>query len=184
MSTAAKPLMTVDEFLGWAEGRDGRWELQDGEVIAMSPERVAHLETKAEAMFALRNAIERAKAPCRVVRDGATVRIAARTAFEPDALVYCGSRLPPAAIEIPGPLIVVEVLSEGTAARDYGVKLAGYFSLPSLAHYLILDPDSRMAIHHKRGQGEVIETQIFQDGVLRIEPPGLETPVRDLFAPA
>ena len=29
--------MTVDEFLGWAEGRDGRWELQDGELIAMSP---------------------------------------------------------------------------------------------------------------------------------------------------
>jgi Uma2 family endonuclease len=92
--------------------------------------------------------------------------------------------LPPEAIEIPEPLIVVEVLSEGTAARDHGLKLAGYFSLPSLAHYLILDPDARTAIHHKRGQGEVIETGIFKDGVLRLEPPGLEIPVRDLFAPA
>lgn len=37
MPTVAKPLMTVDEFLVWAEGRDGRWELQDGELVAMAP---------------------------------------------------------------------------------------------------------------------------------------------------
>ncbi len=184
MSTAAEKLMTVDEFLGWAEGREGRWELLDGRPIAMSPERVAHAETKAEAWAALRHAVERAGAPCRATPDGMTVRISARMAFEPDALVYCGERLPPGAIEVPSPVIVVEVLSEGTEARDHGVKLAGYFSLPSLAHYLILDPERRTAIHHKRGQGEVIETRIFNDGVLRLEPPGLEIPVQDMFAPA
>jgi Uma2 family endonuclease len=184
MSTVAKPQLTVDEFLASADGRDGRWELQDGELVAMSPERVAHLETKAEVMFALRSVIERARAPCRVLPDGATVRIAARTAFEPDAVVYCGARLPPDAIEIAEPIIVVEVLSDGTAARDHGVKLAGYFSLPSVAHYLILDPVSRMAIHHKRGQGDVIETRILKDDVLRLDPPGLEVPLPDLFAPA
>ncbi len=184
MPSAATSLMTVDEFLGWAEGREGRWELQDGELVAMSPERLVHTETKYEVVVALKSAIGRAGASCHAVPDGATVRISARTAFEPDATVYCGPRLPPVAIEIPEPLIVVEVLSEGTAARDHGLKLAGYFSLPSLAHYLILDPDSRTAIHHKRGQGEVIETRIFKDGVLRLEPPGLEIPVGDLFAPA
>ena len=144
MSTVAEPLMTVDEFLVWAEGRDGRWELQDGELVGMAPERLVHTETKYEIVAALKSAIRRANAPCHAVPDGATVRIAARTAFEPDALVYCGPRLPPDSIEIPEPLIVVEVLSGGTAARDHGVKLAGYFSLPSVAHYLILDPDSRM----------------------------------------
>jgi Uma2 family endonuclease len=184
MSTAAEKLMTVDEFLGWAEGREGRWELQDGVLIAMAPQRVAHLETKAEAWAALRRAVERAEAPCRVVPDGATVRIATRTAFEPDATVYCGPRLPPDAIEIPEPLIAVEVLSEGTASRDHGVKLAGYFSLPSLAHYLILDPERRTVIHHKRGQGEVIETRILTDGSLRLDPPGLELTVAELFPPA
>ncbi len=183
MSTVAKPLMTVDEFLVWAEGRDGRWELQEGELVAMAPERVAQLETKAEAFIALRSAIRSANAPCHAVPDGATVRIAARTAFEPDALVYCAARLPPDSIEIPEPLIVVEVLSEGTAARDHGVKLAGYFSLMSVAHYLILDPDSRMAIHHRRGLGDVIETRILRDGQLRLDPPGLDIPVLDMFAP-
>jgi len=184
MSNAAEKLMTVDEFLGWAEGRDGRWELFDGRPIAMSPERVAHAETKLEAATALRDAIRRAGAPCHVMPDGMTVRITARMAFEPDALVYCGDRLPPGAIEVPSPLIVVEVLSEGTEARDHGVKLAGYFSLPSVAHYLILDPNSRTAIWYKRGQGEVIETRILATGPLRLDPPGLELAMEELFAPA
>ncbi len=184
MSTAAHKLMTVDEFLGWAEGREGRWELQDGEVIAMAPERMAHVMVKGEAWAALRRAIEIAGCPCRVLPNGATIRIDSRTAFDPDAVVYCGQRLPPDAMEVPEPVVVVEVLSEGTAARDHGVKLAGYFSLPSLAHYLILDPDRRTAIHHKRGRGEVIETRILTDGSLRLDPPSLELAVSELFPPA
>ena len=39
MSTALK-LMTVEEFLPWAEGKEGRWELHDGVPVMMSPERV------------------------------------------------------------------------------------------------------------------------------------------------
>ena len=183
MSAAAKKRMTVEEFLVWSQAQEGRWELQDGEPLAMSPERIAYLETKFTAATALKNALDRAQAPCRAVPDGATVRIAASTAFEPDALVYCGPRLPPDATEIPNPLIVVEVLSPGTAVRDHGAKLEGYFSLSSVMHYLILDADSRKAIHHKRGQGDVIEARILSDGVLRLNPPGLDIPVVDMFAP-
>jgi Uma2 family endonuclease len=41
MSTPAQRKMTVDEFLIWAEGQDGRWELYNGVPYAMAPERVA-----------------------------------------------------------------------------------------------------------------------------------------------
>ena len=63
MTTAAQTLMTVDVFLVWAEGRDGRFELIDGRPIAMAPERAAHLESKAQAWAALSRAIKRAGAP-------------------------------------------------------------------------------------------------------------------------
>jgi Uma2 family endonuclease len=183
MSSAAEKKMSVDEFFAWAEGREGRWELHDGHPVAMSPERVLHAETKGMAFLALKRAIERAGVPCRAVPDGAAVRIAARTAFEPDATVYCGPRLPPQAIEIPAPVIVVEVLSPSTEGRDHRVKLRGYFSLPSVQHYLILDPDTRTLIRHKRGQGDIIETRILGEGLLRLEPPSIETAVADMFAP-
>ena len=84
--------------------------------------------------------------------DGMTVRISARTAFEPDALVVCPSPLDLNTMEIPNPIVVVEVLSPSTAADDHGLKLDGYFSLMSVEHYLIVDPDRRVMIHHKRGR--------------------------------
>jgi Uma2 family endonuclease len=174
--------MSADEFLVWAEAQEGRWELHDGTLVAMSPERVAHARTKGEVFRSLSAAITRAHSPCEALPDGAGVRIAHGTVFEPDALVYCGARLPPDAIEVPNPIIVVEVLSASTAARDHGAKLIGYFSLPSIAHYLILDPERRVLIHHKRGDGDVIETRILTEGLVRLDPPGLEAPVAEMFA--
>jgi Uma2 family endonuclease len=84
-------------------------------------------------------------------------------------------------LEVPTPIIVVEVLSPSTAGDDHGPKLTGYFSLPSVTHYLILDADRRVAIHHKRGVGDVIETRILSEGILRLDPPGLEIPIVELF---
>ena len=106
--------MTVDEFLAWAESHEGRYELIEGEVFAMSPQRVAHAVVKLNAVNALRAAIAKSGAPCRALPDGLTVRISKTTAFEPDALVYSGAPLPADAIEVPAPIIVVEVISPGS----------------------------------------------------------------------
>lgn len=87
MSGPAKNDMDVDAFLAWADGRQGRSELRDGRPVMMSPERVAHALVKLAAQIALRDGVRRAGLPCSVFPHGMTVRIAARTAFEPDALV-------------------------------------------------------------------------------------------------
>jgi Uma2 family endonuclease len=183
MSTALK-LMTVEEFLPWAEGKEGRWELHDGVPAMMSPERSLHAETKAEAYVALREAIRLKGLPCQVYPDGMAIRIDARATYEPDASVVCGPRVAPDAIEIDNPVIVVEVLSASTAAIDHGPKLSGYFSLPSVQHYLILDPERRVVIHHKRGAADAIETRVLSEGVARLDPPGFEVAVEALFPQA
>ena len=182
MSTALK-LMTADEFLPWAEGKEGRWELHDGVPVMMSPERSLHAETKLEALVGLRDFIRAAGLSCRVYPDGMVVRVDARTTYEPDAFVVYGPRAPPDALEIDNPVVVVEVLSPSMAAIDHGRKLSGYFSLPSVEHYLILDPDRRVVIHHKRGQGDAIETRVLTGGVARLDPPGFEVAVESLFPP-
>ena len=176
--------MTVDEFLGWTEGREGRWELHEGELVEKTPERPLHSATQRETVLALKGAIRNTGAPCHVTSDGAIVRISPNTAFEPDALVYVSPRQPPDAVEIPTPVIVVEVLSEATAERDQGVKLAGYFSVPSVAHYLVLDPERRTVAHHRRADDGRIDTRMLTDGPLWLEPPGLAFFVEELFAPA
>jgi hypothetical protein len=60
MSNPAKNEMDVDAFLVWGEGRDGRWELRDGQPVMMSPERAGHALTKFSAQFALRESVQRA----------------------------------------------------------------------------------------------------------------------------
>ena len=191
MSTALK-LMTVEEFLPWAEGKEGRWELHDGvpvmissvDPVMMSPERAANIRTKFSAAKALDGAVTTAGLSCEVFADGMAVRVDARTTYEPDASVVCGARVPADAIEIDNPIVVVEVLSPSTAAIDHGRKLSGYFSLPSVEHYLILDPERRVVIHHKRGASDAIETRVLTDGVARLDPPGFEVAVEALFPPA
>ncbi len=184
MADAAQTSMDIEGFLAWAEGRDGRWELRDGRPVLMAPERAIHALTKFAAQKALDAGIQRERLPCRMFPDGMTVRISARTAFEPDALVVCPAPADLGALEVPDPVIVVEVLSPSTAADDHGVKLDGYFSLPSVEHYLILDPDRRVMIWHRRGQAGAIETRILRDGDIRLDPPGILAEVAGFFAEA
>ncbi len=174
--------MTVDEFLPWAEAQErGRYELHDGEVIVMSPERAGHWKTKAAVFIALRGAIKSAGLGCHAVPDGATVRISSRTAFEPDALVYCGEEVPNDSLEVPNPVIVVEVLSPGTQMTDMRDKLRGYFTVPSVQHYLIVDFDKQMVIHHARGAGDALQTRLLSEAQLVLDPPGLSLKIESLF---
>jgi Uma2 family endonuclease len=188
MSTALK-LMTVEEFLPWAEGKEERWELHDGvpvmissaEPVMMSPERAVHIRTKFRVAKALDGAVTTAGLPCELFADGMAIRVDARTAYEPDGSVACGPPVPADAVEIDNPVIVVEVLSPIAAAIDQGRKLSGYFSIPSVEHSLILDPDRRVVIHHKRGASDAIETRVLTGGAARLDPPGLEVAVEALF---
>jgi Uma2 family endonuclease len=50
MNVLARPHMNVEQFLDWAVGRPGRYELVRGEVFAMSPETANHAEIKAQSI--------------------------------------------------------------------------------------------------------------------------------------
>jgi Uma2 family endonuclease len=181
MNVLAKPRMNVDEFLGWAIGRPGRYELFRGEVWMMSPETVGHAKIKAAVLMALVSAIRRSGRPCHALPDGVVVRIDNTTAFGPDAQVYCGDELAPSAVEVPAPVIIVEVLSQSTRRVDVSYKLAGYFRLPSVSHYLIVDPTQPSIVHHARGTSGDIVTRIITDGIIALDPPGLELTMSDIY---
>lgn len=181
MSALPKSRMTVDEFLAWAAGEPGRHDLLDGEVHAMSPEGAGHAKTKFAVQTALAAAIRAARLPCHMLPDGMTVRVEQATAFEPDALVYCGPELEPTAVEVPEPIIVVEVLSPSTRRIDASVKLAGYFKVASVAHYLVVDPSRPLIVHHARGAGDAILTRIATQGSLTLDPPGLQLQLADIY---
>ena len=192
MIALPKHKMTADEFLAWAEAlpkEAGKFELWDGDVIVkhgpagqMNAERSQHWDVKGTAYRALHDAIKRAELPCFAAIDGASVRLSSSKLVEPDVLVYCGEKVPRDVLEVPNPVIVVEVLSPSTQSMDLGAKLQGYFALPSLYHYLVIDPDRPLLIHHKRGTGDALETRIVSGPSLRLDPPGLDVDLADVLS--
>ena len=176
------PRMTVDEFLAWAEDRPGRWELFDGEPVMQAAERAAQWEIKLAVQVALLNAVRAGSLDCHVVPDGATVRISDRTAYEPDALVYCGPKVDASSLLVGNPVVIVEVVSPSTSRRDHIRKLADYFRVPSVAHYLIIDPDQPLFIHHMRRDGGDILTRIVREGAIALDPPGMEVSMAEIYA--
>ena len=173
--------VTVDEFLAWCKGRPGRFELHNGAVVAMAPERIGHVRIKSRVQQALQSAIKRAGLECEALADGIAVHVSEMRWYQPDALVYCGATASADEVKIENPSIVVEVLSPSTTHIDEGAKLIGYFSMPSVQHYLIIDPDGLPLVHHQRQSDDTILARIVGTGTLKLDPPGIEIDVADLF---
>jgi Uma2 family endonuclease len=175
MSAPAPARMTADEFIAWAmqQPEGEHYELVAGEVVSMAPERAAHGRTKGRIYECLVQAIRAAGLACEAFPDGMAVQVDADTIYEPDALVRCGPPLDDNAINVFDPVLVVDVVSPSSRARDAGSKLEDYFRLPSVCHYLIVKTENQAIIHHQRDDAGVITTHIVRDGITRLDPPGL-----------
>lgn len=176
--------MTVDDYLAWgaAEGDGRRTELINGQTVAMSPEAADHNRIKLRICMALVRSVEVARLPsCEVFTDGMTVPIDAYTAYEPDALVYCGPKIPSAQLTVPAPIVVVEVISPTSRHSDTSAKLIGYFKIASVRHYLVIDPDGRSVTHHTKAADGAVSASSLRAGLLRLDPPGIAIEVTALF---
>src|ERR1700682_598017 len=169
MNVALPRSLNVDQFLAWAvQQEEGKYELVDGVVVLQQSPQWVHSKVKLAITMALHEAVRKTGAAFYVAIDGPTVRVAERVAFIQDALVAALPEPAPDSLEIPNPVIVVEVLSPSTARMDATTKRRGYFKLPSVQHYLIVDPEDRTSTHHKRGAGIANETRIIGEGVLAL----------------
>jgi Uma2 family endonuclease len=177
--------MTVDEFLAWAMRQDkGRYELIKGRVVMQQPQTWRHAQLRVHIYNLLVAALERAGVPFFAAPDGMTVRISKNEAFEPDALVAPLPKPEELDLEIPNPVLVVEVLSPSSIKRDLSDKLAGYFQVPSIVHYVVLDPEEREAIWYRRAPGGTLEPPVsLSRGTLDLDPPGIALPVTEIFPP-
>jgi Uma2 family endonuclease len=183
MNIALRKVMTVEDYLDWAaaQSEPPRTELINGQIVAMSPERVAHNRIKGAVFIALRRAMDEARIEGEAFTGGMTVPIDDYTAYEPDASVRCGSPLSPVEMKVTDPVIVVEVVSPCSVHSDTSAKLIGYFKLDSVHHYLVIDPESRSVTHHRRAADGQVLAEPQSTGTLRLDPPGISVEVESLF---
>ncbi len=183
MSIVLPKRMTVDEFLAWAVRQEkGRYELFKGQVVMQQPQTWRHAELRVQIYNLLVAAIERSCVPYFAGPDGMTVRIGEDEAFEPDALVAPLPRPEGLDLEIPNPVLVVEVLSPSSVKRDLTDKVAGYSRVPSIEHYLVLDPEEHEVIWYRRAASGGLQPPItVGEGTLDLDPPGIALAVAEIF---
>jgi Uma2 family endonuclease len=172
--------LTREEFRHWAQSRKRRYERIGGEPVAMSPERAQHVRVKSRVWAALDRAIRAQGLPCEALADGMTVEIDEDTDYEPDAVVDCGPPVANDAFAAPNPVIVVEVISPVAGSIDLADKLADYFRVPSIEHYLIFRARRREVIHHRRHGAEIV-TRVINLGTVALHAPGITIDLAEIY---
>lgn len=138
------PRFNIEDFLAWEAEQAERHEYLHGEVFAMTGAQDAHNTISGNVFAALKAALR--GSPCRTFIADMKLRIdAADAAFYPDIMVTCDprDRAPEAATAKRQPVLIVEVLSESTAAYDRGLKFEQYRMIDTLREYLLVEQDRR-----------------------------------------
>ena len=173
--------MSREEYRRWAQGQPrGRFERVAGQVVPMPAEKIVHALLKAAVWRALDDAVRAVGLLAQAFPDGITVEVDKDTDYEPDALVNLGPRPGLDEIAAPNPVVVVEVLSPSTQSIDTGDKLAGYFRVPSIAHYLVVSARRRQVVHHRR-VGDAIISAVVTAGGIVLDPPGITIEIEAIY---
>jgi Uma2 family endonuclease len=142
----AEPVLRLSyaEYLALEAASERKHEYLRGEAWAMAGGTIEHGRLQANVVRELGNALS--GKPCVVLSSDVKVRVdeTDRTTY-PDASVVCGPRQtsPLDRHAIVNPVVIVEVLSEGTERDDRGEKFAHYRRLPSLMEYVLVSQEAR-----------------------------------------
>lgn len=129
--------MTLVEFLVWNPGDGRRWQLVDGEPVAMAPASQTHAAIRSELGALLRNQLAERGSPCRVLTTpGVVLRVGANENVRiPDLGVTCA---PPTLDHVmPEPVLLIEVLSPSNVAETRS-NIWAYTTIPSVCEVLLV----------------------------------------------
>ena len=181
MSEAAVKRMTLAEFLRWEDGTDTRYELLGGCPVAMAPPAIAH------GILALRlgariDAALRSRSPCFGQSEAGIARPDRNdTCYIADLAVTCtppgrGQQLPQ------DPLLIVEILSPGTALYDRQTKVSDYRRIPSVQEILLMDSASIFAeVLRREGDRWITEIVRGPQATLSLASVGLTAAMSELY---
>ncbi|MDP2432240.1 MAG: Uma2 family endonuclease [Pseudomonadota bacterium] len=169
----AAPRFSIDDYMAWEAEQAERHEYLNGEVFAMTGARDAHNTIALNIAGQLREKLR--GGPCRAFIADMKLRVdAADAVFYPDVMVTCDARdkSPSADTAKRYPRLIVEVLSESTAAYDRGLKFEYYRNIETLREYLLVEQDRRHIDLFRRGEDGrwVLESVGAKDSIELLDP--------------
>jgi Uma2 family endonuclease len=173
--------MTTAEFLQWDPDGCDRWQLVDGEPVAMGPSSVLHGAVQSELVYLLTAHLRAQGGGCIVVTaPGIIPRIRASENFRiPDLGVTCSARRD--GHELQEPVLLIEILSPSNAA-DTRRNVWSYTTIPSVREILVVHSARIEAeLLHRDGDWPLDPELLGPDAALRLDAIGFAAPLRDVY---
>jgi Uma2 family endonuclease len=179
MNVALRRMMSLPQFLAWEQRQPLRYEFDGFQPVAMTGGTAAHSAIQRNILHALTGRL-RGKS-CQPYGNDLKIAVGGRIRY-PDAFVVC-TKVPPGQTVVTDPVIVFEVLSEGTANTDLVEKNAEYRATASIQRYVILEQTHAAAIvFARKGEDWISEIFIGVQAMLRLPEIDSEIPLAEIYA--
>ncbi len=154
---AEKVYIAPDEYLRLERKAEFKSEYVAGEIIPMSGASTNHNLIKENVSFHISLCIRSNGKGCRSMSSDQRVNVPTNSLYAyPDIVVICGPNQYHDAVHdtLTNPMLIVEVLSPGTAGYDRGDKFALYRHSLTLTEYVLIDAEKvRAEVFRKHEQG-------------------------------
>jgi Uma2 family endonuclease len=155
-------IMSVGEYLIFEEKSKRKHEFMDGEIFQMAGVKRNHSTISQNISRSMGNQLE--EKPCEV--HGSDIKILIREGHYvyPDVSVVCDEiNFDANNTTLFNPIVIFEILSKSTEARDRGEKAEDYFKLESLRDFVMIAQNRYRVEHYSRIEGgkwtfEVLES--------------------------
>ncbi len=161
-----------------------KWELINGRVIrGMVGARWEHHVIIDNLAYALTGHLREKALPCRVYRESFYLKERKNDlAALPDIMVHCG-KPKPGVTSFNDPVILIEVVSPGSEARDRLEKRVAYQQLPSLQTYVLVTRDKPLVEVFERADKGFISKEPLAglEAVLQLPAIAFEMPLAEIY---
>jgi Uma2 family endonuclease len=172
--------LSVSDYLAAEEQSSVKQEYHNGLLVDMAGGSIDHNRIAGNMYFELRSRLQDS---CTVFNSDQKVYLEVVNHFVyPDVSVVCGE-LVAQNQAILNPVLIVEVLSDGTSAYDRGAKFRKYRTLPAFREYLLIDQDQPIvdALFRESKDYWRMQTIIGLDREVPVHSLGIRIPMRAIY---
>ena len=183
MSALARTRLTAEEYLAYDLAHEGKHEFVNGEMWAMAGAHTVHNLLTLNLGAGLHRRLT--GSPCRVLSSDMRVLVDETGLYcYPDLTVVCGKveTAPTNPPTLKNPRMVVEVLSESTAAFDKNAKFAHYRSRTSIDTIVFVSWPERRVEAYIRDPGGWRLCEAREQQTLTIPTFDLQIPLDEVYA--
>lgn len=177
MNVALRKPMTLTQFLAWEARQAVKFEFDGFQPVAMAGGTAAHSRIQRNLAIAIGGRL-RGK-PCEFHGSDLKLKVAGRVRY-PDGFVIC-SPLAPNATVASEPVVIFEILSEGTTGTDLVTKNAEYAATPSVCRYVVLAQDAAGGETYERAGEDWTGHPLRADSILHLPEIGIAVPVAEFY---